>query len=255
MVSSTHYLASQSAMAVLEDGGKRLRRRVAAGAASCTSVASRTVKPGSNGVQVPRSLTAGGEVRVLMRTWAWPRRRHRRALQRTRLGLDLVPGTGPLLRPRARRLRRVDAAPEGPRLKSLAQDLAYAIGYAEDRHAQKSSASARPVGRAVREALRDQWPSSARESTSSTAGPPRPRLELLRNPQLAATWKRLADRRGRERRAPTSRHADRGRPAASGARASSPRPSSGRRSATMDTSGERRTGTLTAQDLAGWSAT
>ncbi len=67
MVSSTHWLASQSAMAVLEDGGNAYDAAVAAG------FVLHVVEPHLNGPagEVPMILApAGGEVRGAARTWA-----------------------------------------------------------------------------------------------------------------------------------------------------------------------------------------
>ncbi len=75
--------------------------------------------------------------------------------------------------------------------KSLADVLEYAIGYAEDGHA--------PVERVgetvetVRRLFEEEWPSSAEVYLRGGPGggePPRTG-ELLRNPALAATWRRL----------------------------------------------------------------
>ena len=91
MVSSTHWLASQSAMAVLEDGGNAYDAAVAG------AFVLHVVEPHLNGPagEVPILLApAGGEVRVLCGQGGAPAGAtiaHYRGL-----GLDLVPGTGPL---------------------------------------------------------------------------------------------------------------------------------------------------------------
>ncbi|OAH15990.1 gamma-glutamyltransferase family protein [Streptomyces jeddahensis] len=244
MVSSTHWLASQSAMAVLEGGGNAYDAAVAAG------FVLHVVEPHLNGPagEVPIILApAGGEVRVLCGQGVAPAGAtvaHYRSL-----GLGLVPGTGPLA-------AAVPGAFDAWMLllrdygtKSLADVLAYAIGYAEDGHA--------PVERVgetvetVRELFETEWTSSA-EVYLPGGRPPAPG-ELFRNPALAVTWRRLiaeateeggTDRVGQIEAA--RRIWSRGFIAEALVRQAQ-RP-------TMDTSGTRHTGTLTLDDLASWSA-
>ncbi|MER5464696.1 gamma-glutamyltransferase [Streptomyces sp. NPDC002668] len=241
MVSSTHWLASQCAMAVLEDGGNAYDAAVAAG------FVLHVVEPHLCGPagELPIILApADGEVRVLCGQGPAPAGAsvgHYRAL-----GLELVPGTGPLAAavPGAFDAWMVLLRDHGT--KSLSDVLRYAIGYAEDGHA--------PVERvgetveSVRELFETEWPSSA-EVYLPGGRAPAPG-ELLRNPVLAATWRRLI--------AETS-----GGGRVAGIEAARKVWSEGfiaealvRQSArpTLDTSGQRHTGTLTAADLAGWSA-
>jgi gamma-glutamyltranspeptidase/glutathione hydrolase len=243
MVSSTHWLASQSAMAVLEDGGN------ACDAAVAGAFVLHVVEPHLNGPagEVPILLApSGGEVRVLCGQGVAPAGAtvaHYRGL-----GLDLVPGTGPLAAavPGAFDAWMVLLRDHGT--KSLADVLKYAVGYAEHGHA--------PVERVgetvetVRELFETEWTSSA-EVYLPGGKAPRPG-ELLRNPALAATWKRLlAETAGagdREARIEAAREVWRSGFIAEALVRQARRP-------TMDTSGERHTGTLSAADLAGWSAT
>ncbi|WP_326727771.1 gamma-glutamyltransferase family protein [Streptomyces phaeochromogenes] len=260
MVSSTHWLASQSAMAVLEDGGNAYDAAVAAG------FVLHVVEPHLNGPagEVPIILAlVGGEVRVLCGQGVAPAGAtiaHYRGL-----GLDLVPGTGPLAAavPGAFDAWMLLLRDHGT--KSLADVLKYAIGYAEDGHA--------PVERVgetvetVRELFETEWTSSA-DVYLPDGRPPRPG-ELFRNPALAATWRRLVAEAAEE--AGVRREPDAGRE--TGARNGGDRVAeieAARRiwregfiaealvrqaaRPTMDTSGERHSGTLTAADLAGWSA-
>ncbi len=91
MVSSTHWLASQSAMAVLEDGGNAYDAAVAAG------FVLHVVEPHLNGPagEVPLLLAPhDGEVQVLCGQGVAPAGAS--AAHYRSLGLDLVPGTGPL---------------------------------------------------------------------------------------------------------------------------------------------------------------
>ncbi|TPQ17958.1 gamma-glutamyltransferase family protein [Streptomyces sporangiiformans] len=243
MVSSTHWLASQSAMAVLEDGGNAYDAAVAAG------FVLHVVEPHLNGPagEVPIILApAGGEVRVLCGQGVAPAGAtvaHYRGL-----GLDLVPGTGPLAAavPGAFDAWMLLLRDHGT--KSLADVLKYAIGYAEDGHA--------PVERVgetvetVRALFETEWTSSA-EVYLPGGRSPRPG-EPLRNPALAATWQRLireASRAGGDRVAQieAARRIWRTGFIAEALVGQARRPA-------MDTSGERHAGTLTAADLASWSA-
>lgn len=244
MVSSTHYLASQSAMAVLEDGGNAYDAAVAAG------FVLHVVEPHLNGPagEVPIILApTGGEVRVLCGQGGAPA--GATVAHYKSLGLDLVPGTGPLAAavPGAFDAWMLLLKDHGT--KTLADVLKYAIGYAEDGHA--------PVERVgetvetVRELFETEWPSSA-EVYLVDGKSPKPG-ELLRNRQLAATWKRLIaeseETGGADRAAQieAARAVWREGFIAEALVRQSQRP-------TKDTSGERHVGTLTAEDLAGWSA-
>ncbi|NEB29111.1 gamma-glutamyltransferase [Streptomyces sp. NBC_01281] len=243
MVSTTHWLASQSAMAVLEDGGNAFDAAVAAG------FVLHVVEPHLNGPagEVPIVLAPeGGPVRVLCGQGVAPAGAsvaHYRGL-----GLDLVPGTGPLAAavPGAFDAWMVLLRDHGTR--TLADVLKYAIGYAEDGHV--------PVERVgetvetVRELFETEWTSSA-EVYLPGGRAPRPG-ELFRNPALAGTWRRLlaevAGAGGREAEIEAAREVWRSGFVARALVRQAERP-------TVDTSGERHVGTLTAADLAGWSAT
>ncbi|WP_329325916.1 gamma-glutamyltransferase family protein [Streptomyces luteogriseus] len=243
MVSSTHWLASQSAMAVLESGGNAYDAAVAG------AFVLHVVEPHLNGPagEVPILLApAGGEVRVLCGQGVAPAGAtvaHYRGL-----GLDLVPGTGPLAAavPGAFDAWMLLLRDHGTR--SLDDVLTYAIGYAEHGHA--------PVERVgetvetVRELFETEWTSSA-DVYLPGGKAPRPG-ELFANPALAATWKRLlaetAGAGGREARIEAARQVWRTGFIADALVRQAGRP-------TRDTSGERHIGTLTAADLATWSAT
>ena len=242
MVSSTHWLASQSAMAVLEDSGNAYDAAVAG------AFVLHVVEPHLNGPagEVPILLApAGGEVRVLCGQGVAPAAAtidHYRGL-----GLDLVPGTGPLAAavPGAFDAWLVLLRDHGT--KSLADVLKYAIGYAEDGHACVENVGA--TVETVRALFETEWTSSA-DVYLPGGKAPRPG-ELFRNPALAATWKRLlaevAGAGDREARIEAARAVWRSGFIAEALVRQSGRP-------TMDTSGERHTGTLTAADLASWSA-
>ncbi|MEV1066336.1 gamma-glutamyltransferase [Streptomyces sp. NPDC050263] len=245
MVSSTHWLASQSAMAVLEDGGNAYDAAVAG------AFVLHVVEPHLNGPagEVPILLApAGGEVRVLCGQGVAPAGAtvaHYRGL-----GLDLVPGTGPLAAavPGAFDAWMLLLRDHGT--KSLGDVLKYAIGYAEHGHAPVENVGA--TVEAVRELFETEWTSSA-EVYLPGGRSPRPG-ELLRNPALAATWRRLLAESagaggagGREAEIEAARQVWRTGFVAEALVRQAARP-------TLDTSGERHTGTLTAADLAAWSA-
>ncbi|MGW1780090.1 gamma-glutamyltransferase family protein [Streptomyces sp. NPDC002143] len=245
MVSSTHWLASQSAMAVLEDGGNAYDAAVAG------AFVLHVVEPHLNGPagEVPILLApAGGEVRVLCGQGVAPAGAtvaHHRGL-----GLDLVPGTGPLAAavPGAFDAWMLLLRDHGT--KSLDDVLKYAVGYAEHGHAPVDNVGA--TVETVRELFETEWTSSA-EVYLPGGQAPRPGA-LFRNPALAATWKRLlaesaatAAAGDRETRIEAAREVWRTGFVAEALVRQAARP-------TLDTSGERHTGTLTAADLAAWSA-
>ena len=240
MVSSTHWLASQSAMAVLEGGGNAFDAAVAAG------FVLHVVEPHLNGPggEVPILFAAAGDqgrVRVLCGQGPAPAGA---AVEHYRsLGLDLVPGTGPIAAavPGAFDAWMVLLRDHGT--KSLAEVLDYAIGYAERGHPLVPGVT-RTV-EAVRELFESEWTSSAELYLPA----PQPG-ELFRNPALAATWRRLlAETAGlpREEAIDAARRIWRegfigeamvdfaGRP-------------------TMDSSGRRNASTLTGDDLIGYKA-
>ncbi|MDG9717715.1 gamma-glutamyltransferase family protein [Streptomyces sp. DH24] len=242
MVSSTHWLASQSAMAVLEDGGNAYDAAVAG------AFVLHVVEPHLNGPagEVPILLApAGGEVRVLCGQGVAPAGAS--AAHYRGLGLDLVPGTGPLAAavPGAFDAWLLLLRDHGT--KPLADVLKYAVGYAEHGHA--------PVERVgetvetVRELFETEWTTSA-EVYLPGGRAPRPG-ELLRNPALAATWRRLltevAHAGDREAQIDAAREVWRTGFIAEALLRQAARP-------TLDTSGEHHTGTLTGDDLAAWSA-
>ncbi|MEU0949887.1 gamma-glutamyltransferase [Streptomyces canus] len=243
MVSSTHWLASQSAMAVLEDGGNAYDAAVAG------AFVLHVVEPHLNGPagEVPILLApAGGQVRVLCGQGVAPAGAS--VAHYRRLGLELVPGTGPLAAavPGAFDAWMLLLRDHGT--KSLADVLKYAVGYAEDGHAPVENVGA--TVESVRELFETEWTSSA-EVYLPGGKTPRPG-ELFRNPALAATWKRLIDEVAgagdRVAQIEAAREVWRTGFIAEALVRQAQRP-------TLDTSGSRHTGTLAAADLAGWSAT
>ncbi|GGP38174.1 gamma-glutamyltransferase [Streptomyces abikoensis] len=241
MVSSTHWLASQCAMAVLEGGGNAFDAAVAAG------FVLHVVEPHLNGPagEVPALLApAGGPVRVLCGQGPAPAGAS--VAHYTSLGLELVPGTGPLAAavPGAFDAWMLLLRDHGT--KSLREVLGHAIGYAEHGHApvERVGATVATVQRLFE--TEPEWASSAALYLPG-GRPPAPGV-LFRNPALAATWRRLlaeaeAAGPGRETRIDAARRIWREGFIAEALVRAAARP-------TLDTSGERHTGTLTGDDLA-----
>src|SRR3954449_134690 len=129
MVSSTHWLASQSAMAVLEDGGNAYDAAVAG------AFVLHVVEPHLNGPagDVPMMLAPGGRDPGVL-GGRGPAPAGATIEHYTGLGLQLVPGTGPLAAaiPGAFDAWMLLLRDHGTR--HLSEVLRYAIGYAEHGH-------------------------------------------------------------------------------------------------------------------------
>ncbi|GIF46282.1 gamma-glutamyltranspeptidase/glutathione hydrolase [Asanoa ferruginea] len=240
MVSSTHWLASQAAMGVLERGGNAFDGAVTAG------FVLHVVEPHLNG--------PGGEVPAIVATAADPRPRvlcgqgtapagatigHFRSL-----GMELIPGSGPLA---ATVPGAVDAwllllRDHGTR--SLREVLTPAIEYATTGH--PLVARAWETVEAVRSLFEQHWPTSAELWLRQRGG-------LFTNPAYGDTLARLvsaseADGLDREGGIEAARHAWREGFVAEAIDRFSRRPF-------RDSSGEAHAGVVTGDDLAGFSAT
>ncbi|SDP09915.1 gamma-glutamyltransferase family protein [Actinacidiphila guanduensis] len=244
MVSSTHWLASQSAMAVLEDGGNAFDAAVAA------AFVLHVVEPHLNGPggDVVMILAPTGREPVVL-CGQGPAPAGATIEHYTGLGLEIVPGTGPLAAaiPGAFDAWLTLLRDQGT--KSLSEVLAYAIGYAEKGHPVVDRVGM--TVEAVRELFETEWTTSA-ELYLPHGKAPAPG-SLLKNPALAATWRRVireaeAAGSGREAQIDAARRAWREGFVAEALAAHAALP-------TMDTSGERHSGTMTGDDLAAWSAT
>ncbi|MGW3628508.1 gamma-glutamyltransferase family protein [Streptomyces sp. NPDC000880] len=244
MVSSTHWLASSTAMAVLEDDGNAFDAAVAAG------FVLHVVEPHLNGPagEAPMILAPAGH-RPQVLCGQGPAPAGATIAHYTSLGLDLVPGTGPLAAavPGAFDAWMLLLRDHGT--KRLSDVLKYAIGYAEHGHPVVERIG--ETVETVRELFETEWPTSAeiylRDGKSPAPG------ALLRNPALAGTWRRViaeaeAAGSGRETQIDAARRVWREGFIAEALAEFAARP-------TMDTSGERHAGTLTGADLAGFSAT
>ena len=246
VVSSTHWLASATAMAVLEEGGNAFDAAVAAG------FALHVVEPHLNGPggDMPALIWSASEERLRVVCGQGPAPRAATIAAFRDRGFRIVPGVGLLAAcvPGA-----VDAwltiardhGTMGPaRLLRPAIEFAGG-GYPLVPHIVSTIASVEPL-------FREEWRTSAAVYLPGgrlpTAG------ALFRNPALAATYRRLADEGEaaggtRENRIEAVRRAFREgfvAEAIAGFCAGT---------AAMDTSGERHTGLLDGGDMAGWRAT
>jgi gamma-glutamyltranspeptidase/glutathione hydrolase len=244
MVSSTHWLASATGMAVLERGGNAFDAAVAAG------FVLQVVEPHLNGPggEVPILAAPAGAGRVLVVNGQGPVPAAATIEHFAGLGLDLIPGTGllPACVPGAFgawMLLLRDHGTLRPR-----DVLEPAIGYAQDGFPALSRIGA-AVG-AVERLFREEWPSSAEVWLAGglPAGGRR-----LRNPALAATWRRLlaeaevvtADREGQIEAALAAFYEGFVAEAIDAFLASAE---------VMDVSGRRHRGLLGGGDLTGWRA-
>jgi gamma-glutamyltranspeptidase/glutathione hydrolase len=243
MVASTHWLASQSGMAVLERGGNAFDAAVAAG------LVLHVVEPHLNGfagdLPVVAATGGTGEPFVLCGQGTAPQAATPEAF--ADLGLDHVPGTG--------LLAAVVPGAFGTWMDMLARYgtwhvadvMAFAIGYARDGFPLLAQASA-TIAR-VADHFREHWTSSA--ATYLPGGEVPAPGSRLRLPGLAATMERIV---AEARAAGPDRLAG-----IEGARRAFYEgfvaEEIGRFCATeelMDSSGRPHRGLLTPEDLAGW---
>ncbi len=245
VVSSTHWLASSSAMAVLEKGGNAFDAAVAAGLVLLV------VEPHMNGLGGDAVLIACGadqaQPQVLCGQGVAPRRAtisHYRSL-----GLDIVPGTG--------LLAAVVPGAFGAWLRllrdrgtmRLGEVLAPAITYAEAGHPMLAGVS--QAIDSMAEIFSAEWPGSA-EVYLQNGRAPAPG-SLFRSPTLAATFRRILS----EAETATS---DRDGQIEAARRAfyeGFVAEAIGRfvdRAEVLDSTGQRNRGVITADDLAAWRA-
>lgn len=241
MVASTHWLASATGMAVLEDGGNAFDAAVAAG------FVLQVAEPHLCGPagQVPGLFVTADDPTPRALAAQGPSPAGATPEHFASLGLDLIPGSGLLP-------ATVPGAWDGWLLllrdygtKSLRSVLSYAIGYA--RNGVPLVSRVGDTIRAVSELFTEHWPTSA----ALWMPDGKPASGLHRNPALADTWERLL----REAEAVSGREAqiDAGRRAWSqGFVAEEIEKFS--RTAFRDDSGRDHAGLLTGDDLASWEA-
>ena len=243
MVASTHWLATAAGMAMLESGGN------AFDAAATAGFVLHVVEPHLNG--------PGGEVPVLFATATDPTPTvlcgqgsvpagATIGYYRDHLGLELVPGTGPLAATVPGAVGGWLALLRDRGTKPLRDVLGYAIGYAEAGHPLLPAAA--ETIRAMAGYFTEHWPTSA--ARWLPGGQPPRAGAVFRNPALAATYRRLlaeAEAAGADRQAQlTAAH----RAWYSGFVADAV--DGFCRREWLDDSGRRHAGVLTGADLAGW---
>ncbi|SDT14159.1 gamma-glutamyltransferase family protein [Actinopolymorpha singaporensis] len=244
MVASTHWLASQSAMSVLERGGN------AFDAAACAGFVLHVVEPHLNGPggEVPAVVATAGDPAPRVLNGQGPAPAGATIEHFRDLGLDLVPGSGPLA---ATVPGAVDAwllllRDHGTwRLRDV---LEPAIGYARAGHPLVSGAVTTIA--TVERLFAEHWPTSA-ALWLRDGKPPAPNA-MFANPAYAGTLERLAAEgeaagTGREAQIDAARRAWREGFVAEEVAAFS-------RQAHRDASGADHAGVLTGDDLASWSA-
>ena len=243
MVSSTHWLASQTGMAVLERGGNAFDAAVAAG------FVLQVVEPHLNGL--------GGDVPII--TWS-ARDREVRVIcgqgpapqaatpdHFRRLNLAAIPGTGPLAACVPGAFGAWLALLRDYGSLGLREVLQYAVGYAERGFPLVTQAADTIAG--VEALFRTEWPESAR--TYLGGGVPMAR-DTFRNPALAATYLRLlkeAEAAGNDREQQIEGALN---AFYDGFVAEAVGEVQG--NAVMDSSGYRHAGLLSGSDLSGWRA-
>lgn len=242
MVASTHWLASASAMAVLEKGGNAFDAAAAAG------FVLQIVEPHLNGPggELPVVFYSSREdrVRVLCAQGVTPATMSIERMKQ--MGLDVVPGTGllPAVVPGAfggwmAMLRDYGQLP-------LADVLSYAIGYAKNGYPVIPRMSASIL--AIQEFFKSEWTTSAAEWLKDGEAP-KPNA-LFANPAIAATYERIlqiaSSKQDRAEQCEAARHAFYQGFVADAI------DQYFRSTPVLDTSGKRNRGLLTGDDLARW---
>src|SRR5438477_2153448 len=183
MVASTHWLASAAGMAVLEQGGNAFDAAVAAG------FTLQVVEPHMNGPggDLPALLWPAGHERPLVLCAQGPAPRAATISHyRDELGVELVPGTGPLAAVVPGAFGGWLAMLREHGTMQLADVLRFGIGYAE--HGYPVLPAVAGAIRSVESLFREDW------TTSAEVYLPVPEPGgLHRNPQLAQTYRRLAE--------------------------------------------------------------
>ncbi|MBO0843895.1 MAG: gamma-glutamyltransferase [Nocardioides sp.] len=185
MTSSTHWLASQSAMAELEAGGNAFDAAVAG------AFVLHVVEPHLNGPggEVPAVFATADDPTPTVLCGQGPAPAGATREHYLDLGLHLVPGAGPLAAavPGAVDAWLMLAADHGTR--HLRDVLSYAHGYARSGHPILPRAAA--LVAAMEPTFRDHWPTSAAQWLPHGRAP-RP-WELVVNPAYAEVLARLVE--------------------------------------------------------------
>lgn len=244
VVTSTHWIASAVGMSILEKGGNAFDAAVATGFV-LQIVEPHLCGPGGDLPVVYHSARTG-KVEVICGQGPAPAGATIEHYRRE--GIDLIPGDGLLA-------AVIPGAFDGWMLMlrdhgtmSVREVLEPAIHYAEAGHPVLPRVAATIAG--LGDFFREHWPTSYATWLPGGA-PPRPHA-LFRNPVLADTWRRIVAEaeaaRGREAGIEAARDAFYRGFVAEKIEAYL------RSAEVMDGSGARHKGVLSAQDLAGWSA-
>ncbi|MEN0075378.1 MAG: gamma-glutamyltransferase family protein [Paracraurococcus sp.] len=245
-VASTHWIASQVGMAVLERGGNAFDAAAAAGF-TLQIVEPHLNGPGGDCPIILHSATLKAQ-QVICGQGPAPRAMTVGKLK-DELGLDIIPGTGFLCAPIPGAFDAWALMLRDHGTWKLREVLDYAIGYA--------SRGAHVVPRicatleTVRPLFESAWPTSA--ALWLRDGGPKPG-QLYTNPELAETYSRVvreAEAAGPDRET----QIEAARRAWYGGFVAEAIDRFGRSFAALDTSGRRHTALLTGEDMAGWRAT
>ncbi|MEO3387954.1 gamma-glutamyltransferase family protein [Mesorhizobium sp. CAU 1741] len=246
VVTSTHWLASQSGMAMLERGGNAFDAAVAAGFV-LQVVEPHLVGPGGE-VPIVFHSARTGKTRVLCGQGTTPAAatiEHYKAL-----GLSLIPGNGllPAVVPGSfdawmQLLRDEGSLP-------LAEVMAPAIHYAENGHPMLPRVANTIAG--LKDFFTREWPTSAAFFTPGGRLPEA--KKLFRNEALANTWKRVVSE-SQAGGGSRERQIDRARDAFYRGFVAEAIDRFVRDNEVMDESGSRHRGVITGDDMAGWQAT
>jgi gamma-glutamyltranspeptidase / glutathione hydrolase len=243
MVSSTHWLASQTGMAILERGGNAFDAAVAAG------FVLQVVEPHLNGPggDLPIILWDARRARVEVICGQGPAPKVAGIRHFQQLGLDDIPGTGLLAAcvPGAFGAWLMLLGEHGT--LPLRQVLQYAIGYATAGYPPVAAISSTIAQVAL--LFKSEWTESAR--IYLTNGVPEPG-STFRNPDLGRTYQKILEEA--ERAGPDRDHQIEAARRAFYEGFVADAIDTACRAPVMDSSGARHTGLLTGDDLAGWRA-
>ena len=245
MVSTTHWIASQCAMRALERGGN------AFDAAATAGFVLHVVEPHLNGPggDMPAIIATADDPPPRVLCGQGPAPAGATIDHFTGLGMDLVPGSGPLAAAVPGAVDALLLMLRDKGTQSIGEILEPAIGYARDGHPLLERVAA-TIG-TVQDLFTSHWPTSA-ELWLAGGGPPAPG-QLFRNPALADTLERLV-RAGRDAGGSREAQIDAARRAwgegfvAVAVDAFMRRPH-------HDSSGDAHPGLVTAQDMADFEAT
>jgi gamma-glutamyltranspeptidase/glutathione hydrolase len=245
MVSTTHWLASQSAMKMLEAGGTAADAAVAAG------FVLNVVEPHLNGPlgDVPILVRPGGAETPLVICGQGSAPAGATIAHYKAEGLDVIPGSGLLATVTPGQFDAWMVLLRDHGRLPLSEVLAPAIHYAEHGHPMLPAVANAIAGLA--DVFRQEWPTSAPvwlpNDTPPKAG------ELFRNPDCAAMWRRLVAE-GEAAGGTREAQIEAARRAHAQGFVAEAIDDYLRDACVMDATGERRKGVLTGQDMAAWEA-